>query len=132
MDIRTRLVILWLLTLIGMVLHFNYHVGELFYGIDIERPDANGEVPIGVFVIRSIYYHLPMIWMLFIMYGTRSWIRISLFLVAIGYSLSHFAHVIGESLNPERSLSQISLLILVFLLSMLLAFEHYNYWKLKK
>ena len=29
------------------MLHFNYHIGELFYGVDITKEDANGTVPIG-------------------------------------------------------------------------------------
>ncbi|MEM1257487.1 MAG: hypothetical protein AAGH81_03075 [Bacteroidota bacterium] len=131
MGIRQRIIILWLLTLIGMVLHFNYHIGELFYGIDVTRPDANGKVPIGVFIIRTLYYHLPMVWIFLVIYGKKSWMRFGLFLVGFGYSLSHLAHVVGELLNPEKNPSQISLLVLVFLLSAILAYEHYKYWRQK-
>lgn len=124
-----KLIILWLLTLIGMVLHFNYHIGEIFYGIDVVRPDADGKVPLGVFIIRTLFYHLPMVWIILLLYGKKSWIRLGLWIVAIGYSIAHLGHVIGELLNPERNPSQISLLILVFLVSAILAFEHYAYWQ---
>ncbi|MEM9361363.1 MAG: hypothetical protein AAGA43_01960 [Bacteroidota bacterium] len=132
MEKRIVLIVLWILCTLGMVLHFNYHIGELFYGIDIVRPDANGKVPTGVFIIRTLYYHLPMVWIVLIMYGKKPWIHSGLLLVGVGYSLSHLAHLTGELLNPERSPSQISLLILVFVLSVVLAYEHYLYWKLRK
>ncbi len=28
-------VTLWIILIIMMILHFNYHVGEIFYGIDV-------------------------------------------------------------------------------------------------
>ena len=68
MDKRIILIVLWTLCTIGMILHFNYHVGEIFYGIDIERPNANGIVPVGVFIIRSVFYHIPFVWILLIIY----------------------------------------------------------------
>ncbi|MEM1336295.1 MAG: hypothetical protein AAF634_14550 [Bacteroidota bacterium] len=132
MGIQQRIATLWLLTIIGMILHFNYHIGELFYGIDITRADANGEVPVGVVIIRTLYYHFPMLWILLVIYGRTLWLRLGLFLVSAGYSLSHLAHLVGELFTPERSPSQISLLVLVFGLSVLLAFEHYRYWKHNK
>lgn len=129
MSTKLSLIILWILLIIGMILHFNYHVGEIFYGIDIEKPDANGEVPIGTFIIRSIFYHLPMIWILVIIYTQKPIINLLLFIISIIYLLAHISHLIGESMQSEIDLSQFSLLSLVLVVSTILCFEHYRYWR---
>ena len=129
MDKRIILIILWLLCTIGMILHFNYHIGELFYGIDIIRPDANGEVPLGVFIIRSVFYHIPFVWILLIMYRSSKFWKISLFVISSLYALAHIGHFIGELSNEALSISQVSLLFTVLVTSLILVFEHYRYWK---
>lgn len=129
MDKRIILIILWLLCTIGMILHFNYHIGELFYGIDIIRPDANGEVPLGVFIIRSVFYHIPFVWILLIMYRSSKFWKISLFVISSLYALAHIGHFIGELSNEVLSISQVSLLFTVLVTSLMLVFEHYRYWK---
>ena len=129
MSTKLSLIILWILLIISMILHFNYHVGEIFYGIDIEKPDANGEVPIGTFIIRSIFYHLPMVWILVIIYTKKSIINLLLFIISIIYLLAHISHLIGESMQSEINLSQFSLLSLVLVVSTILCFEHYSYWR---
>ncbi|MEM6684625.1 MAG: hypothetical protein AAF617_02425 [Bacteroidota bacterium] len=129
MQIQLRLVILWLLCTIGMILHFNYHVSELFYGINVVRPDANGEVPLGVFIIRSVFYHLPFVWILLIMYYKTMFVKISLFITSILYSVAHLAHVIGELMKPKFDISQTALLFLVLATAIILTKEHFHYWK---
>ena len=63
----TEVITLWGLLIIAMVLHFNYHVGELFYGIDIKREGADGTIPMRAHIIKNIYYHLPIIWILILL-----------------------------------------------------------------
>jgi len=129
MTTKTKLIILWLVTQIGMILHFNYHIGEIFYGIDVVRPDADGKVPLGTFIIRTIYYHLPVIWILVIMYTDKKIIRLLLLITSVLYLLSHLFHWIGELMNPERGPSQLSLLGVVLLVAAFLAWEHFKYFK---
>jgi len=129
MDKRIILIVLWTLCTIGMILHFNYHVGEIFYGIDIERPNANGIVPVGVFIIRSVFYHIPFVWILLIIYKKSTFWRLALFLISILYALAHFGHFLGEVLNESPSISQLSLLFTVLMTALILVCEHFNYWK---
>jgi hypothetical protein len=125
---QTKLITLWALTIIGMILHFNYHIGELFYGIDVVREDATGEEPTSVFIIRTLFYHLPMLWIVFILYACKRWMYISLFGISILYALAHASHLFGE-LTGGRNPSQTSLLTVVFIVSILLVAEH---WKALK
>ena len=112
-----------------MILHFNYHVSEIFYGIDVVKPDENGEIPIGLFVIRSVFYHIPFVWILCIMYGKSKIIRTGLFFISILYSMAHLAHLLGEWMNEKADISQIALLFTVLVTSIVLVKEHFNYWK---
>ena len=122
-----RCILLWLILILMMILHFNYHVGELFYGIDVARENANGVVPVGTHVIRNVFYHLPIIWILILLFSSSKIILKSLFVISIVYTLSHTAHLIGEFQSPD--LSQGPLLILTLIISIILSFEHYKYMK---
>ena len=124
-----KCIIYWLLLVIIMVLHFNYHVGEIFYGIDVARENADGVVPIGTHVIRNIFYHLPIVWITILLTYQSNLIRVGLFIISIVYWTSHLMHLVKDFANP--GFSQTPLLILALLISTILTFEHYKYWKNK-
>lgn len=132
MTIQTALkcIILWLMLIVMMILHFNYHVGEIFYGIDIVRENANGTVPISTHIIRGIFYHLPIIWILLLLVTDAKALKITLFFVSLVYTFAHGMHLVGELGKPD--ISQVSLLILTFITSIILNIEHYKYWKVKR
>ncbi len=125
-ESANRLAMLWILTIIGMVLHFNYQVSGIFYGIELLRPGASGKEPASVFVIRTLFYHLPMIWVVCILYVRAKWAFIVLFILSILYSLAHLGHFIGEVSESEKNYSQLSLLFVVLFISLLLTIEHYK------
>jgi len=129
MKREIRLTTLWMLTIIGMILHFNYHVGELFYGIDIVKPEANGLVPISTFIIRTLFYHFPIVWIVILMFNTKRWVNLILFCISLLYLLAHLMHLTKELMSVNKDPSQISLLGLVFGLSVLLSIEHFKFWK---
>jgi len=111
-----------------MMLHFNYHIGELFYGVDITKEDANGTVPIGTHIIRNIFYHLPIIWVIVLILTDNKFIRAALFIVSLVYVLSHSLHLAKDLSNPD--LSQTPLLFLSLIIAILLSVEHYKYWRI--
>lgn len=122
-----RCILLWFILIIAMVLHFNYHVGDLFYGIDIVQSEANGIIPTGTHIIRNIFYHLPIIWILIMLYFDQKRIRLGLFIISIIYSLSHAIHLIGEMTEPD--FSQMPLLSITLAVCLLLTWEHFKYMK---
>ena len=124
-KIPVRCILLWLILVIAMILHFNYHIGEIFYGIDIVRPEANGTIPIGTHLIRNIFYHLPILWILILLYFNSKIVRLGLFIISIIYTLSHAMHLVGEMTNPD--LSQVPLLTITLCTSFLLNYEQYRY-----
>ncbi|MEL6638764.1 MAG: hypothetical protein AAFW73_17855 [Bacteroidota bacterium] len=122
-----RLVLLWLILIVCMILHFNYNVGKIFYGIEVARANAEGVVPFGTHLIRNIFYHLPLLWILILLFYHRASIRMGLFFISVIYTLSHAAHLVGELTQPDWS--QGPLLSLTLLLSVVLSVEHYRYWR---
>jgi hypothetical protein len=122
----TRISFLWLLLTVGMILHFNYHVGEIFYGIDIVRPDAKGVVPIGTALIRLVFQILPLCFVTFCLFFTQSWWKKANFYISVLYTIANIAHLAGEFKKPD--LSQINLLVFVLIASILLNISAYQRW----
>lgn len=131
-TINYKLALLWLLSIVGMILHFNYHIAEMIYGVDIVKHDANGQIPIGLLVVRNVFYHLPILGIIVIMYNRKVWINLMLFVISIVYSISHLFHLAGELSKPERDYSQLSLLTIVAFISVLIVIEHFKHWKQSK
>jgi hypothetical protein len=129
MKHQIKAVILWIIIIIGMVLHFNYHIGDIFYGIDVVRPEADGIVPNSTHIIRGLFYHLPIIWILMIIYLQHKIVQIILLIISIIYTTAHGMHCFGELSNPKTDVSQLSLLTLVLIVSLLLNFEHFKLLK---
>ena len=59
MNNQTRIVFLWFMLIVCMILHFDYHVSDIFYGISVEKPGANGIVPPTIIIIRLAFHTLP-------------------------------------------------------------------------
>ena len=124
-----KCVLYWLILVIIMILHFNYHVGELFYGIEITREGANGQIPIGTHIIRNIFYHLPLVWVILLIFTDAKLIRGGLFFISIIYAFAHGLHLLKDLSNPH--LSQTPLLFISFFIAVLLSIEHYKYCKIR-
>ncbi len=125
-----RCILYWLILIVIMILHFNYHVGELFYGIELTKEGANGTIPIGTHIIRNIFYHMPILWVLTLVLTDSKLIKGGLFFISLIYAFAHGLHLLKDLSNPN--LSQTPLLSLALTVSILLSFEHYNFWKSKK
>jgi len=102
-----------------MILHFNYHIAGIFYGIDVKRPDANGTVPLSLAFIRAIFQIFPMCFCTVILCFQQRFVRQANFGLSVLYTLANIAHVIGEFLQ-KAELSQINLLMFVLVASLLL------------
>ena len=122
-----RCIIYWIILVVIMMLHFNYHVGEIFYGINIVRDSADGVVPLGTHIIRNIFYHLPILWVIVLILFDKKIVKVGLFFISIVYLISHLMHLVKDLSKPD--LSQTPLLFIALLVAILLSMEHYSYWK---
>lgn len=115
---RIQLSLLWLLMVVAMMLHFDYHVSGIFYGIDLKRPNATGEFPPTIWLIRFVFQLAPMIAVTFLLFFEQQWLRVAHFGVSLLYTLAHTSHLIRELQKPD--MSQLNLLSLVLVVSLLL------------
>ncbi|MEA5426703.1 hypothetical protein [Arcicella lustrica] len=129
MNNSQKIVTLWILFVVCMILHFNYHVSELFYGVDIKRPNANGVVPTSAAIIRFVFEILPMMLVTFILFIEKPLIRQINFYLSILFSLANLAHLVEEFMSPKLDLSQLNLLSFVFISSLLLNLASWRWIK---
>ena len=129
MNNSQKIVTLWILFVVCMILHFNYHLGELFYGVDIKRPNANGVVPTSAAIIRFVFEILPMMLVTFILFIEKPLIRQINFYLSILFSLANLAHLVEEFMSPKLDLSQLNLLSFVFISSLLLNLASWRWIK---
>ncbi|NLR93433.1 hypothetical protein [Flammeovirga agarivorans] len=129
MNLQTsqKVIYLWIILIITMILHSNYHVGEIFYGIDIVLESATGVVPTSTHIIRNVFYHLPIIYIMLLLLNDSKVLKLTLFIIAVLYTLSHAMHLF-QDLSPFDG-SQTPLLTITLIASVYLSIEHYKYWK---
>ncbi|HRO75083.1 MAG TPA: hypothetical protein PLP27_02910 [Crocinitomicaceae bacterium] len=130
--INYKLIVLWLITVVGMILHSNYHTNGFIYEVDVVKKGANGVLPNGLIIIRNVFYHLPIVWILLLMYTNKTLVNLALFVVSIVFSGAHLAHFSGEFKKEHLDFSQIPLLFIMFVISILIVVEQYKHWKTNK
>jgi len=119
MHNQLRIVLLWILLVICMILHFDYHVSELFYGIDIKKPGANGVIPATIVLIRTAFHFLPVLYSVGLMWWSSQKVRIVNIALSVIYALANAAHFAGEVKKGDNP-SQMILLGVAVLVSVML------------
>ncbi len=120
MTDRLRAIILWNMLVVCMILHFNYHVSGVFYGIDVVRPDADGTFPPTLIVIRALFQLLPLLYAAALLLWDGVLVaRVNAVLSGL-YLLANAGHLAGEFARPPVDPSQVALLSVTLLLSIAL------------
>jgi hypothetical protein len=128
MNNHIRTIILWLLLVVCMILHFDYHVSEIFYGIDVKRPGANGTIPNTIVLIRAAFHFAPMVILVILMWAASKPARLVNLVLSMLYTLSHGMHLAGE-LKKGDNPSQMALLSVTFLLAVTLVFASWKWYR---
>ncbi|MBX2902900.1 MAG: hypothetical protein KF872_05020 [Chitinophagales bacterium] len=128
MSNQIRVTILWLVLVVCMMLHFDYHVSEIFYGIDVKRSDANGTVPNTIVVIRTLFHFLPLLYVAVLLWLESKLARLLNVVLSGLYLLSHTFHLVGE-VQKFNNPSQIVLLSVTLVLASLLVLASYKWLK---
>ena len=124
-----RILVLWTISVIGMILHFNYHVSKIFYGIDVVRPGADGTISAMAHLMKNVYYHFPMVFIVLLVFFHQKWFRLVMFVITLAYTFSHVLHVVDEFSKPKLDWAQIPLLSLLLIFSVALNFVSWNYFR---
>lgn len=125
-DNRFKVMTLWLILIICMILHFDYHISKAVYGIDIRLQNANGTIPEHLLYIRAVFHFLPLLYIAVIMWSEKLSVRFFNLILSIIYSLAHCFHFAVELRKGENP-SQIILLSITAILSLILFVTSY-YW----
>lgn len=129
---RIKIIILWNMLVVCMILHFNYHVSGIFYGIDVEKPDANGIFPPGLVVIRILFQHLPILYAAALLLWENNLLRKANFALSGLYTFANAFHLVGELAHPPIDPSQAILLSVTFILSIVLTIVSFKWVREKK
>ncbi|HTU63396.1 MAG TPA: hypothetical protein VMF89_33270, partial [Polyangiales bacterium] len=116
------------------ILHFNYELSGLRYGVNIALPNADGKVPWSNFVIKALFYVVPF---LLAVAATSFYGRVYracnfgltlLFLLANGF------HLVTTAMRSKdvTGYAQVLLLIAVLLANVQLTRISYRFWKLAR
>lgn len=127
MTTTNKIVTLWLLILIGYILHSQFYLAGLFYGIDIKLKDAPGKEPMLSHIMHLIFDVLPMVIIVLSLYLTCRAYRLVLLIVVALFLIANGAHL-TETINEDAgNISQITLTGFIFVLNLLLAREAFKW-----
>ncbi|TKG90395.1 hypothetical protein EYV94_23610 [Puteibacter caeruleilacunae] len=130
MDNRIfRITILWILILIGLIYHTILHLTPAFYGIDIVKHNATGQMPLSMIITFGLTYVIPVIAIVVInyLYLKVAW-KIS-FILAVWVLLINTGHMSELFIATRHDPTQLFVLIPELLLAILLVADS---WKLRK
>lgn len=128
-NINFRIPLLWLLITVGFILHGNYHLSDMFFGIDIKLPNAEGVVPLSAHIFRVVIEISILLFILFSLFKSGKifyWIS---FIWAIILGLLNLIHIGETIINDIQNISQIVLLTYIFVVNLVLIAE---LWKVAK
>ncbi len=121
MNHLQKIILFWLLLIVCMILHFNYHVSGIFYGVDVTMPNAAGKVPNSILIIRSLFHFLPLLYVIALTYYDNQKIRVANLVLSMIYASANLMHMIGEIAGKKEDLSQIMLLLITLFIFILLS-----------
>lgn len=123
MPTQLKTVVLWFLIVFCYLIHGYYHLGELFFGVDIKVPDATGSVPMAVHIFSILIEILPLSIGLISLYKTAKWFIWMSFIFAILLGLLNLVHL-GETIAKEPGeIRQLALLSFIVVVNILLILE---------
>lgn len=101
---QLRVAILWLVLVVGMILHSTYALSALRYGEDVSVANATGSVPWSNVWLKTTFYVVPLIMsVVTLLSATPSW-RWFNFAASVAFLLANIAHVAAEGFRAFEPL----------------------------
>lgn len=123
--------VLWLALVVGMILHFNFDMSGLRYGVSVELPDATGLVPWSNFAIKVLFYVVPFLLAVLATTSPGPGYRAFHFIVTVIFGLANASHVVVTSLRASEVLgyAQVILLVAVLMANLQLSRVAHRWWR---
>ena len=115
-----RITLLWILIFAGFNIHHIFHLADHIFGVDIKLKGADGTVPLSAHIFRIAVNLTVASFALVSLYSTkRIFYRLS-FIGALALCLLNFGHFIEIVSEQPSDLSQVLLLLLIFIVNYML------------
>jgi|GEM_PF-3082527 len=125
----SRITTLWILIMTGLIYHTVLHLAPIFYGIDIVKKNATGQMPLSMVLTFGLAYFIPVVAIVSIRFLQNSWGRVINLLCALFVLLINTAHVSELFIAQKTDPTQLFVLIPEFLLAVLLSVDSWKLWK---
>jgi hypothetical protein len=124
-----RITSLWFIVLTGLMYHTVLHLVPGFYGIDIVKPGATGQMPISMVLTFGLSFLIPVLAIIAVNFLKNNMGWLLNFILSSMAMLINTGHL-SEFFTARRfDPTQLFIIIPIFLISILLITDS---WKLKK
>jgi len=120
MNLHLRAAILWIVIVFCYFIHGYYHLAELFFGMDIKIPDAQGHVPVATHLFSVFVEILPLSIGVATLFISGKWFVWTAFVFSILFALLNLVHLAMTIFKEAGDIRQIALLGLIMVVNILL------------
>jgi len=129
MNIKVRISFLWLSISVCFLLHSVYHLSELFFGIDIKTPEANGTVPVAAHLFRIVVELGVLIMFLLSLYAKSKSYYVFSYVWAVLLGILNVVHLGGTIVSEFQEYSQLTLLAFIVVVNIFLIIDSNKCWR---
>ncbi len=126
-----RLTVLWFIILVGLIYHVILHLVPIFYGIDVEKTDSTGSIPVLMVLTYSLSFFIPALGILTVQYSRRKiGALLNLVLCAIAFFVctGHLSEII---ITRAKHIEQVFVISTLFVVSLLLVRDAIKWFRNK-
>ena len=114
MKNQAKIIVLWGIILIGLIIHALIEMMPLFFGQSIAMPDATGTMPDQMAWMMLLFFLLPMVCIVGVLFCSSNWIKITNLLLAALFMLLNLVHFISDGLIAGSALQSVLLIFVLF------------------
>ncbi|QXP60427.1 PepSY-associated TM helix domain-containing protein [Olleya sp. HaHaR_3_96] len=119
-EIRTKIIILWLFLGLGWIVHHIYGLFNIYYKETLIIENATGAVPVAHHIYRILFEGLCLLFALLTIEISKNWFKWTAFVWAIIAGLYNVYHFVEAILFERSNISEIFTLLLVSVASVFL------------
>jgi len=127
-EMRTKIIILWLFLGLGWIVHHLYGLFNIYYNETLIMDGATGSAPLAHHVYRILFEGLCLLFALLTIEFSKQWFKWTSFIWAIIAGLYNLYHFVEALIYESSNISEIFMLLLVSIASIFLV-KNLFLWK---
>ncbi|WP_440120494.1 PepSY-associated TM helix domain-containing protein [Tenacibaculum sp. Ill] len=128
-PMRTKIIILWIFLAIGWIVHHIYGLFNIYYNETLVMEGATGEAPFIHHIYRILFEGMCLLFGLLTIEISKKWFKITSIVWASIAGLYNVYHFLEAILHESSNISEIFMLLLVAIASVLLIINIYKWIK---